>query len=159
MHIPLRVIVIPVLVPVLVASSCCSIPSNTPKLIGLTNERIENHTVAVTAALQLTIDEAAFAREDIEAVREELMALRAGAELSDENAKVLDVAISELTRVAKDLDFEENVRNMPRNTERVMGEVAASLRLVQEIVGSEVDKRQLIEDMISAFKRTGGESK
>ena len=142
-----------------IATSCSSIPSNTPKLVGLTNERIENHTVAVTAAFQMVLDEANFARQDIATVRDSLVTLRTAMELSDEQSRVIDFAISELTRLAQDLEFEQNIQDMPRNTDRKMGEVVAGLRLVQEIVGAEVDKRQLIEDMIGVLNRTGGESK
>ena len=137
-------------------AGCCSIPSKTPTLIRLTNERIQDRAVVISQSFQTVLDEVEFTRMDVEDVRKTLEAFDTTNLTADQQTSLAS-CIQNLQDIEQKLTFDEPIRRMPADTRRIFEDIGSSLRLVQEVIGTEVDRQHLVEDMIEILKPGKGD--
>lgn len=139
-------------------SGCCHIPSNTPTLIDKTSERVETRSVVVTKTLRTVLDEVNFTKGDVEGVRGTLEGINTIVLSQDDQKAVLN-AIKSLIDIEKALTFEDKYALVPSETERIFKEVVISLKLLKQIVKSEIDKKELVQDVINILDIPKGDEK
>jgi len=136
-------------------AGCSSIPSNTPVLLDKTSERIETRSEVISKTLRSVLDEATFVKADIEAVRTSLQSLDA-TKLTDKDKRVVADSVATLTQLELTLGKTKDFSPVPEESSRIFRESANSIRLVRQIIASEVDKKALVQDMIDAIEKTKG---
>ena len=147
-------LVTPALVAIAVLTAgCTSIPSNTPILLDRTTERIETRSEIVYRVLRTTYDETGFSRQDVEAVRRTLEGVST-ANLSLNDKKVVDDAVKSLKTVEVNLGRLGSKSQFADDTRRVFTESVTSLKLVRQVIGTETDRKAVIQDMIDMVEKT-----
>lgn len=135
------------------AAGCTSIPSNTPILLDRTTERIETRSEIVYRVLRTTFDETGFSRQDVEAVRKTLEGVST-TNLSPNDKKAVDEAVRSLKTVEINLGKLGARAQFPDDTRRIFTEVVTSLKLVRQVIGTETDRKAVIQDMIDIVEKT-----
>lgn len=138
-------------------SGCCGIPPNTPLLLEKTSERIETRSIVVSKTLRTVLDEASFTKADIQEARTALEGIDKS-QLTSKDQTILQDVIKGLGQAERALDFSGKYSSVPKETERIFGECVISLKLVQQIVNTEVDKKELVQDMINIIEKPKGEN-
>lgn len=136
-------------------TACSSIPSNTPVLLDKTSERIETRSEVISKTLRSVLDEAAFAKSDVESVRTALQSLDV-TKLTDKDKKVVIDSIATLKQLESTLGKTKDFAPVPEESNRIFRESANSVRLVRQIIATEVDKKALVQDMIDIIEKTKG---
>lgn len=134
-------------------NACSSIPSNTPLLLDKTAERIETRSEVSSKTLRTVLDEATFAKGDVEAVRNALQSVDAS-KLSEKDKKTLADSISTLKQLELSLEKTKDYGAVPDESSRIFRDSVTSIRLVRQIIGTEVDKKALVQDMIDIIEKT-----
>lgn len=135
------------------ATGCSSIPTNTGVLLDRTAERIETRSEVVTRVLRAALDEAMFSRQDVEATRKSLEGIT-GVNLSPVDKKTLEEAVKTLRSVETNLGKLKSMERVSDDSRRVFSEAVTSIRFVRQVVGTETDKKAVIQDMIDLFDKT-----
>ena len=142
----------------LALGACSSIPPNTPRLVDLTAERVENQSRVLIASYQNVLDQAKFARDDAADAGAALDKLDA-TKLSSGEQEALKAAKSAIGDIQKFLDFGDKRQALVGSSTRVFEDVGTSLRTVRQVVATEVDKKLLVEDTMQTLKQLkGGEN-
>lgn len=134
-------------------TACSSIPSNTPVLLDKTSERIETRSEVISKTLRSVLDEAAFAKADVEAVRTSLQSLDV-TKLTDKDKKAVADSITTLKKLEHTLGKTKDFGSVPEESSRIFSESANSIRLVRQIIASEVDKKALVQGMIDTIEKS-----
>ena len=136
----------------LFATGCSSIPSNTPILLDRTTERIETRSEIVYRVLRTTFDEAGFSRQDVEVARKSLEGI-VTTNLSPADKKTVEESVKTLKVVEANLARLGSKGQFPDDTRRVFTEVVTSLKLVRQVIGTETDRKAVIQDMIDIVEK------
>jgi hypothetical protein len=146
-------VVISLLVATTFVTGCSSIPSNTPTLLDRTTERIETRSEVVYRVLRTAYDETGFSRQDVEAARRSLEGIATN-NMSPADKKAVEDAIKSLKSVESNLGKIGAKAQFPDDTKRVFTEIIASLKLVRQVIGTEIDKKALVQEMIDIAEKT-----
>ncbi|MCF8176618.1 MAG: hypothetical protein K9K30_15375 [Burkholderiaceae bacterium] len=140
---------------VLGSGACSSIPSNTPVLLDKTSERIESRSEVILKTLRSVLDEATFAKADVEAIRVGLQSIDSS-NLSDKDKKIVANSIGTLKQLELTLGKTKEYGSVPEESNRIFRDSVSSIRLVRQIIATEVDKKALVQDMINIFEKNKG---
>jgi hypothetical protein len=135
----------------LALSACSTIPSNTTVLLDKTSDRIETRSEVITNVLRTTLDESTFAKKDIEMVRKALESINTS-KLSTNDKKIITDSVSTLTKLETNLGAISQYTKVPDDSKRIFTESVNSLKLVREVIASEIDKKTLLQNAIDALE-------
>jgi hypothetical protein len=143
----------------LLITSCATIPSQTPELIRVATEVVENESESVAQALRTTLDQAEFTNGMLGLLRKDLEAMDTSG-LSEEQQQIVKATIEGLRSEELQLGMlqKAELQGKPARTRQVFSNVASSLRLVHEVVGGAVDRKLLFQDLIHLLEAKGGEA-
>ena len=139
-------------------AACSSVPANTPKLIDLTSERIENQSTVLIKAYQNVLDQSRFSKDDAGDAKAALAKINV-ASLSEDDQKALAAANKSIGNIQSGLDFNKNYDTLGERSKSVFDQSLASLKTVRQVVATEVDKKQLVEDSVSTLEKIKGDAK
>ncbi|MBF5040426.1 hypothetical protein INP77_13075 [Methylophilus sp. 13] len=141
-------------------SACSSIPANTAVLLDKTSERIETRSEVISQTLRTVLDESTFAKGDVEDVLKLLKNIDIST-LSDDNKKAMSKAIGTLTQLETSLGKNASYSKVPEESKRIFSESVTNLKLVKQIIATEVNKKALVQNMIDIVDKdlAKGESK
>jgi hypothetical protein len=142
----------------LVLAACSSVPANTPRLIDLTSERIENQSTVLLKGYQNVLDQSRFSKDDAADAKQALEQIDAS-KLSADEQKALAAANKAIVSIQKGLDFKGNYDTLADKSKKVFEEVVASLKVVRQVVATEVDKKQLVQEALQTLNQVKGDSK
>ena len=136
-------------------TACSTVPANTPVLLAKTSERIETRSQIISKTLRSVLDEATFAKADVEEVRNALQSIDA-TKLTDKDKKTITDSIATLKQLESTLGKTKEFINVPEESNRIFRESANSIRLVQQIIATEIDKKALVQHTIDAIEKVKG---
>ena len=128
-----------------------SIPPKTPYLLDLTSQQIENNSVVLSQALRSVLTLNNISKNDVSEAITQLESLDQ-TNLSVEDKESINSVILSLKDVVNDLDWDEEFITLPDKSRENFEQSITSLKVVQQIIGYEVDKTQLIDQMIRTIE-------
>ena len=130
--------------------SCAEIPKETPQLMRLNNQRLEELNKTYNNDAIAMRDHLDFIQGDLEASVKELKELD-GSSLDEENQKHLKQAISDAESALEYINplLTDKVNRFPSKAQSSAESIIATYDIVTDIIQSVVDDKELLQDLVS----------
>jgi hypothetical protein len=120
-------------------------------------ELLARKRLALISAYQTVFQESRLSKDDAADAKKELDKIDA-TKLSADEQKAFAAAQKAIAEIQKGLNFKPNYETLPGNSKRVFEDVVVSLKTVRQVIGTEVDKKQLVQDTMQALNQVKGDA-